>query len=238
MLLDMSQILSGAVDMLPFSYTMSAQRIPYSEEMKEKLPSEDSPTLMESGASLLKEPDMIGDCMPLIFDDVTVTAPVVVRGSVVNRAGYMVLTETADISYRTRCARCLADVTEHRTFRVEKTVADEKGLFHIEDRENDDYVQIHDGKLDLDAPICDEILLSFPLRILCRADCKGLCAGCGANLNEENCRCTKKEIDPRFAALAALLETMPDDDENDDSSVINDSSVVNDNSNVGNDENA
>lgn len=219
MLLDMSQILSGAVDMLPFSYTMSAQRIPYSEEMKETLPGEDSPAsgedspaLIESGASLLKEPDMIGDCMPLIFDDVTVTAPVVVRGTVVNRAGYMVLTETADISYRTRCARCLADVTEHRTFRVEKTVADEKGLFHIEDRENDDYVQIRDGKLDLDAPICDEILLSFPMRILCRADCKGLCAGCGANLNEEDCRCTKKEIDPRFAALAALLETMPDDD--------------------------
>ena len=32
-----------------------------------------------------------------------------------------------------------------------------------------------------------------------------LCPGCGADLNVEPCRC-KKEIDPRLAKLAQLLE--------------------------------
>jgi len=98
-------------------------------------------------------------------------------------------------------------------FQTEKNVADEKGLLRLENQDNDDYVQVRDGKLDLDAPICDEILLSFPMRILCRDDCRGLCAGCGADLNKEACRCTKKEVDPRLAKLAELLATMPDDEE-------------------------
>lgn len=215
MLLDMSQILSGAVNTLSFSYPLSAARIPYSREAAAALLNGAEEAARDTIISGTSEDDTEnGDVMPLIFDDVTVLSPVIVTGNVVNRAGYMVLTETAEISYRTRCARCLADVEEHTVFRVEKTVADEKGLLRLENRENDDYVQINGGKLDLDAPICDEILLSFPMRTFCREDCQGLCPGCGVNLNTEKCICTKKNIDPRFASLAALLDTMPDDDEN------------------------
>ncbi len=220
MLLDMSRMLSGATDTLPFSYTLSANRIPYSDEVAETAIPEDKDTGSQTagaGKTASDDPvsneEDVGDYLPLVFDDVTVTAPVVVSGNVVNRAGYMVLTEEAVISYRTRCARCLTDVEERVTFRVEKTVADEKGLLRLENRDNDDYVQISGGKLDLDAPICDEILLSFPMRVLCSEDCKGLCSGCGANLNEEACRCTKKEINPAFASLASLLAEMDDDDE-------------------------
>ena len=205
MLLDMSQILSGAVDSLDFSYTLSAKRVPYA----------DAP-------DMACEADAAGvgtDCgddeemLPIVFEDVVVTEPVRVKGTVVNRAGYIKLTAEAGISYRTHCARCLAEVEDTAYFLCEKTVADEKGLLRLENTDNDDYVQIRGGKLDLDAPVCDEILLSFPMRILCSEDCRGLCAGCGVDLNREACRCTKKEVDPRLAKLAALLESMPDDEE-------------------------
>ncbi len=215
MLLDMSQILSGAMDTLTFSYTLSAKRVPYAKETADDLSMEDADAVSAVQGDLTDDGED-GDYLPLLFDDVTVTAPVVVSGNVVNRAGYMVMTEEAVISYRTRCARCLRDVEKHTAFRVEKPVADEKGPMSLENRDNDDYVQIEGGKLDLDAPICDEILLGFPMRVLCKEDCKGLCAGCGADLNTETCRCTKKEIDPRFASLAALLDTMPDDEEDAD----------------------
>ena len=214
MLLDMSRILSGSADTLSFAYTLSAERIPYSREAADALQNETDETACDMMTADVPDNGTEDSAfLPLVFDDVTVTSPVVVSGNVVNRAGYMVLTETAEISYRTRCARCLADVEEHAVFRVEKTVADEKGLLRLENRENDEYVQISGGKLDLDAPICDEILLSFPMRVYCREDCRGLCPGCGVNLNTESCRCTKKQIDPRFASLAALLETMPDDED-------------------------
>ena len=206
MLLDMTQLLGGAVDRLDFSYTLTADRVPY-----EGAPAPDNGE--NTDVQLTGDNSEDGGIYPIVFDDVVVTAPVAVMGSVVNRAGYITLTAEASLSYRTHCARCLADVEDTVRFLCEKTVADEKGLLRLENTENDDYVQIKGGKLDLDAPICDEILLGFPMRILCSDDCKGLCAGCGADLNREACRCTKKEVDPRLAKLAALLAEMPDDEE-------------------------
>ena len=206
MLLDMTQLLGGAVDRLDFSYTLSADRVPY--EGAEALLDGENTDAQRIGDNEENE-----GIYPIVFDDVVVLEPVAVNGSVVNRAGYITLTAEASMSYRTHCARCLAEVEDTVRFLCEKTVADEKGLLRLENTENDDYVQIKGGKLDLDAPICDEILLSFPMRILCSDDCKGLCAGCGADLNREACRCTKKEVDPRLGKLAALLADMPDDEE-------------------------
>jgi uncharacterized protein len=51
----------------------------------------------------------------------------------------------------------------------------------------------------------ETFILNMPSKTLCREDCRGLCSGCGVNLNYEKCRC-KKEVDPRLAALAKLLE--------------------------------
>ena len=44
------------------------------------------------------------------------------------------------------------------------------------------------------------------LKILCSEDCKGLCPRCGADLNQGPCSCVKKDVDPRLAVLAKLLE--------------------------------
>lgn len=52
----------------------------------------------------------------------------------------------------------------------------------------------------------EQILLALPTRLLCREDCRGLCATCGADLNEEACACGRAGVDPRWAALAALKQ--------------------------------
>jgi uncharacterized protein len=46
-----------------------------------------------------------------------------------------------------------------------------------------------EGRLDLDVTddVRQEILLSFPVKFLCRENCRGLCLKCGANLNERSC---------------------------------------------------
>ena len=48
---------------------------------------------------------------------------------------------------------------------------------------------IRAGVIDLTVPVEDAIVTSCPLVILCSEDCKGICFGCGANLNIENCKC-------------------------------------------------
>jgi len=46
--------------------------------------------------------------------------------------------------------------------------------------------------IDLFPAIRDTILLSVPMKPLCREDCKGLCPQCGKNLNDGPCGCTNK----------------------------------------------
>ena len=43
--------------------------------------------------------------------------------------------------------------------------------------------------LELDNDIREEIILNYPLKMLCSEDCKGLCPKCGANLNKGGCNC-------------------------------------------------
>jgi uncharacterized protein len=49
------------------------------------------------------------------------------------------------------------------------------------------------------------VIVSTPMRVLCRYDCEGICPTCGKNLNEGMCDCEVDDIDPRMAALRTLL---------------------------------
>ena len=61
-----------------------------------------------------------------------------------------------------------------------------------------------DDQLDLGRVLETETTLALPMRALCREDCRGLCATCGANRNVTGCRCEPRGIDPRLAPLEAL----------------------------------
>jgi uncharacterized protein len=52
----------------------------------------------------------------------------------------------------------------------------------------------------------EQVLLSLPVRTLCKEDCKGLCPSCGANRNSQACTCEEGQTDPRWEALAGLRE--------------------------------
>ena len=60
-------------------------------------------------------------------------------------------------------------------------------------------------EIDLSEDIRDLLVLAIPAKLLCREDCQGLCAGCGANLNTESCRCAATRMDPRWQPLQKLL---------------------------------
>jgi uncharacterized protein len=136
--------------------------------------------------------------------DVSFTAPVRVNGFVTDNAGYMALSLTAEIDYISRCARCLEDISGTFTLNFSRKVAT-KGT--LQDEDNDEYVIVKNGFLDIDRELVDDLLLEFPAKLLCKEECKGLCSKCGKNLNFGECDCPKKkEIDPRLAILQKLLE--------------------------------
>ena len=58
-------------------------------------------------------------------------------------------------------------------------------------------------ELDLTQDALDAVLLGVPIQILCREECVGLCAHCGADLNAGPCSCAVPP-DPRWDALKAI----------------------------------
>jgi uncharacterized protein len=65
-----------------------------------------------------------------------------------------------------------------------------------------------DNQLQLSAWAHDALILALPDKILCRADCAGLCPVCGRDLNLEPHEHVEDASDPRWAALAELRERL------------------------------
>jgi uncharacterized protein len=64
---------------------------------------------------------------------------------------------------------------------------------------------LDEGQLDIHAWARDALALALPTQIVCREDCKGLCAVCGENLNQAGPdHVHEPEPDPRWAALREL----------------------------------
>ncbi|MBA4418395.1 MAG: hypothetical protein C0392_10875 [Syntrophus sp. (in: bacteria)] len=53
-------------------------------------------------------------------------------------------------------------------------------------------VNYYEGdEIDPDPFVYEEIMLSIPLKLVCRESCKGLCETCGVNRNYEECCCNE-----------------------------------------------
>ncbi|MFC1452448.1 DUF177 domain-containing protein [Verrucomicrobiota bacterium] len=139
----------------------------------------------ELTASVLEIPDSqdlrVGGTIGYDLNVCLVSGELIVRGKLVSAGSF-------------RCSRCLESFeTEVRDGRFEtaREVRDSPG--------DPGYVDA----VDLTEDIREAILLCFPSFPVCRADCRGLCAQCGANLNESPCGC-KPPSDGRWDSLAGL----------------------------------
>ena len=112
-----------------------------------------------------------------------------------------------DLAFTTRlhgpCYRCLDDAVlevpiEAREYQATNPDEDEEL--------RSPYVE--DNRLDLSSWARDAVALALPDKILCRADCAGLCPTCGKNLNEEPHEHEEKAVDPRWEGLERLREQL------------------------------
>jgi uncharacterized protein len=126
--------------------------------------------------------------------------PITVRGEVRNAAGALMLQAEVETELELICDRCAQTFVQPFSLSIDTLLATE-----LSGEESDDIVLLEGTELDVDELVRTAFILGMDTKHLCREDCKGLCFGCGANLNEEACRC-KKEIDPRLSALQQLLD--------------------------------
>lgn len=100
------------------------------------------------------------------------------------------------------CGRCLKPVRVPLNLRLEEDLRESM----IGTSEAADEMSFVTGyELDTDALIGNEIMINWPMKVLCQDDCKGICTVCGKNLNEEECGCDTFVPDPRMAVLKDIF---------------------------------
>ena len=110
------------------------------------------------------------------------------------------------------CARCLDPVVQDvkRTFDLlYRPLGVDAGHEEISVTVAEAEIGYYQGEgLQLEDVLREQVLLSVPLKVLCRADCQGLCPSCGKNRNSEPCSCSQPVQDPRWAALKDIREKL------------------------------
>jgi uncharacterized protein len=130
-------------------------------------------------------------------------------------------TGTAIAPLAGECARCLAPLTSSVTVGFQELYLYAEGRHDkhekhdkhdkYDEQEEQDAGEIYhlDGDLlDLEPAFRDAVVLALPMSPLCREDCPGLCAECGAPLADAGPDHRHDEAtDPRWAALKQLDDT-------------------------------
>ena len=87
------------------------------------------------------------------------------------------------------CSRCLGKVRKRM----------------IRNFQNSYNLEKIDESFDINEDIREDILINFPMKVLCKDDCKGLCSSCGIDLNSKQCRC-KKESNKDFTTFDSIFQ--------------------------------
>ncbi len=124
----------------------------------------------ESGLTLTKQ--YSPESLDLDRGDIKFTEPIDVSAFVFKGSHNLAIDAKIQGVMRLSCDRCLEDFTL-------PFLKQAKLNLFIENK----------TEIDITDNLREEIILSYPLKTLCKPDCLGLCVSCGKNLNREKCSC-------------------------------------------------
>ena len=112
--------------------------------------------------------------------DAKVVLPISVSGTVTLTGEHSALVD-AEIVYSIsgNCTRCLNQTTKDYAVEISESV----------DNDIPDGYPVKNDMVDLTKIVDDAIMINNPTNFLCSEDCKGICLGCGVNLNDGKCKC-------------------------------------------------
>lgn len=110
-----------------------------------------------------------------------------------------------DLILQIPCDRCLEPVEVLFELNFIKSV-DLQESEDVQADELDEKNYIDGYNLDVDKLLYNEMLIGWPMKILCSEDCKGICNTCGQNLNKGTCNCEDTSLDPRMSVIRDVFK--------------------------------
>jgi uncharacterized protein len=150
--------------------------------------------------------------LQLDMPDYRLTKAIFFSGRAARSGENVTLKGTLTGSVDAQCGRCLNDFKLSIDLKVDTVfiprIALEDGETEVVDV--DASFSYYDGDcIDLPRELRELIIVSLPIRPVCREDCRGLCSRCGVDLNQESCQCgDETELSPfsKLKELKARLE--------------------------------
>ncbi|OEU91423.1 YceD family protein [Streptomyces oceani] len=135
----------------------------------------------------------------------------------------VLVTGTARASLTGECVRCLEPLEQQCEVEFQEMFsypeADDRSrpADAGEEAEEEETFSLEGDLFNLEPVLRDAVVLSLPLQPVCREDCPGLCAQCGARLADDPEHEHDDAVDIRWAALQGLAETIRDGGKDDHS---------------------
>ena len=129
-------------------------------------------------------------------EEIEFLSPIVFNGSINIIGDIINLTGTVKTKIQLICSRCLEPFPYDINLKINEKFS------NIIANEDVDVIFLDSDTTEI---IVNNIILTLPIKRLCKENCKGLCQQCGSNLNNSVCNCVKDDIDPRLAKLKDLF---------------------------------
>ena len=134
-------------------------------------------------------------------EDAKISSPIKLQGTLVSHNDIISLDGNLTCEVKLLCSRCL----EEFNYPIDIEIHEK---FSSNEEVEDDEINFFEGdSIDIGNIIENNIVMTLPVKKLCRQECKGLCQNCGVNLNNSSCKCDELNVDPRLAKLKDLFSS-------------------------------
>ncbi|MFA5430055.1 MAG: DUF177 domain-containing protein [Candidatus Omnitrophota bacterium] len=122
---------------------------------------------------LFREENIPPEELDMETELVSLSGPVAVKARIFRIGDILDINAAVSAVLELSCSRCLCDYSLPlaKAFRF------------------DHRIESGEEEADLTPYIRDELMVDYPVKPLCNDNCKGLCRGCGADLNKGGCSC-------------------------------------------------
>lgn len=126
----------------------------------------------------------------------------------------VIIEGSVNISVSLKCSRCLNEFFYplNAVFMEEYNPAEDIGTEDEQELTNEelDIGFYRNDEIDVSEVVKEQVLLSVPMKPLCKTECRGMCSRCGKDLNKGPCKCEAEKIDPRLAPLEKFRKLIKD----------------------------
>lgn len=146
--------------------------------------------------------------------DLDLLRPVNVLLNLNRHPDHIRITGKLEGNLRVSCHRCLKPFPLFLNESVDIYLIEKERMPKDDEKElqpDEILYEFFDGEvIEVDQLVAEQIFLALPVKVLCNEMCKGICPGCGANLNEEECRCSEDRRQSPFAKLKTIKPGLPE----------------------------